>query len=229
MTQTTQFTIGAKALCSDGEAGTMTRVVIDPVAETVTHLVVEPDHQHAAGRLVPLSLVRSADGELHLDCTVAELEKLDLAEETHFVPDDGGYAPYGPGQTFTWPYYRGMGGAGMWAGGAGMGMGAGVGIAGGDEVVTTDSVPSGEVAVYRGDRVHATDGGIGHVRGLVIDATTHHVTHVLLHEGHLFSRKDVAVPIGAVTRIGETIQLDITRQQVEDLPPVDFDQREQTP
>ena len=35
MTRTTQFTIGAKAICSDGVGGTMTRVVIDPVAETV--------------------------------------------------------------------------------------------------------------------------------------------------------------------------------------------------
>ena len=228
MTQTTQFTIGAEASCSDGVCGEVTRVVIDPVAETVTHLVVQPKHQHATGRLVPLRLVQSTGADLHLDCTLAQFEKLDRAEETHFVPDDGGYSPYGPGQTLAWPYYRGLGGAGLWAGGAGMGMGIAGGMGAGNEMVTTDSVPSGDVAVYRGDPVHAIDGEIGHVRGLVIDAASHHVTHVLLHEGHLFSRKDVAIPIGAVTRIGDTIQLSITKRQVDDLPPVEYDRRDET-
>jgi hypothetical protein len=49
MTETTQFMIGAEARCSDGVCGEVTRVVIDPVAETVTHLVVEPKHRHVTG------------------------------------------------------------------------------------------------------------------------------------------------------------------------------------
>jgi hypothetical protein len=50
------------------------------------------------------------------------------------------------------------------------------------------------------------------------------VTHVLLQEGHLWGRKEVAIPIGAVTRVGDDgIELSITRQDVEDLPPVDID------
>ena len=65
--------------------------------------------------------------------------------------------------------------------------------------VTFDTVPLGEVAVRRGEQVHATDGPIGHVQGLVIDAGTHHVTHVLLQEGHLWGRKEVAIPISAVS------------------------------
>ena len=36
----------------------------------------------------------------------------------------------------------------------------------------------------------------------------------------MFGRKDVAVPIGAVTGVDENgIQLNITKQQVKDLPP----------
>ena len=224
MTQTTRFTIGADARCGDGVCGEVTRVVIDPVARAVTHLVVEPKHRHGAGRLVPVGLVRSGTGEIRLGCTIAEFDALDLAEETHFLPDDGGHSAYGPGQAFVWPYYGlagGMGaGASVWAGGATMGMGAAGGVAG---PVTTDTVPDGDLAVYRGDRVHASDGESGHVRGLVIDKASHQVTHVLLHEGHLFSRKDVAIPISAVTRIGDSIRLDITKQQVEDLPSVDLD------
>jgi sporulation protein YlmC with PRC-barrel domain len=77
--------------------------------------------------------------------------------------------------------------------------------------------------VQRGDRVHATDGEIGRVQGLVIDPGSHHVTHVLLQEGHLWGSKEVAIPIGAVTDVEAGIRLNITKQQVEDLPPVDID------
>jgi hypothetical protein len=51
----------------------------------------------------------------------------------------------------------------------------------------------------------------------------HHVTHVLLQEGHLWGRKEVAIPISAVTRVDDGIQLNITKQEVQDLPPVDID------
>ena len=46
---------------------------------------------------------------------------------------------------------------------------------------------------------------------------------MLLQEGHLWGRKEVAIPIGAVTGVGDGIRLSITRQQVRDLPPVDID------
>jgi hypothetical protein len=49
------------------------------------------------------------------------------------------------------------------------------------------------------------------------------VTHVLLREGHLWGRKEVAIPISAVAGIQDGIQLNITKQQVEDLPPVAID------
>jgi hypothetical protein len=58
------------------------------------------------------------------------------------------------------------------------------------------------------------------------------VTHVLLQEGHLFGRREVAIPISAVTRVdsnaypqadSDGVQLNLTKQQARDLPPVDID------
>jgi hypothetical protein len=46
---------------------------------------------------------------------------------------------------------------------------------------------------------------------------------VLLQEGHLWGRKDVAIPIGAVTGVDDGIQLSITKDEVQDLPAVDID------
>jgi hypothetical protein len=44
---------------------------------------------------------------------------------------------------------------------------------------------------------------------------------VLLKEGHLWGRKEVAIPVSAVTGYDGGIRLNITKQQVEELPPVD--------
>jgi hypothetical protein len=225
MADTSQFTIGSEASCSDGAAGRVSRVIVDPVAEKVTHLVVEPEHRRDSGRLVPLDLVDSAPAGIRLRCTRAEFEKLDPAEQSRFLPAISGYEDYGygEGQVDYWPYYRL--GAGMGVAGLGLGGGMGVGVGGGTRarMVTSNTVPPGEVDMCRGDRVHATDGDIGRVQGLVIDPSSRHVTHVLLQEGHLWGRKDVAIPIGAVASTVGGIHLTLAKQQVQDLPPVDAD------
>ena len=213
MAEPTPVTIGADVSCTDGDCGTVTRVVVDPVARTVTHLVVEPKHRIGLGRLVPLDLVDATAGEIRLHCTLAEFEKLDSAEETEFVPGTYGYAAYGPEQIISWPYY-GLGGVGV----------SGDALGGISQTATYDTVPLGEVEVRRGEHVHATDGSIGRVQGLVIDPRNHHVTHVLLQAGHLWGSREVAIPIGSVSGVdAEGIKLSVTKQQVQDLPPVDID------
>jgi|SRR5215472_3687161 len=212
MADTTPFTIGADARCADGICGEVSRVVVDPVARAVTHLVVEPRGRQGLGRLVPLDLVDVTGGAVRLRCTVAEFEGLDSAEETQFLPGTRGYAEYGPEQVLSWPYSS-LGGGPSVEGGT---------VTGVSETVTHDAVPLGEVAVRRGERVHAADGDIGQVEGLVIDSRNHHVTHVLLQEGHLWGRKDVAIPISAVTGAGDGIRLSLTKHDVQDLPPVDI-------
>jgi hypothetical protein len=92
-------------------------------------------------------------------------------------------------------------------------------LARGPPSVTYDTLPPGEAGVRGGEHVHAADGDIGQIQGIVIGSASHQVTHVLLQEGHVFGRKVVAIPIGAVTGAGENgIYLGITKQQVKDLP-----------
>jgi len=212
MAELMPFTIGATATGTDGECGTVTRVVVDPVARAITHLVVQPKHPYDASRLVPVDLVQARAGEIQLGCTLAEFELLDLAEETQFMPGISEDADYVQDQVLSWAYYD-----------LASGPGTPGGVAGVPQPVTYDSVPVGEVEVRRGEHVHATDGEIGRVQGLVIDRRTHHVTHVLLQEGHLWGRKEVAIPIRAVTGVEDGIRLNLSKQQVQDLPPVGID------
>jgi sporulation protein YlmC with PRC-barrel domain len=209
MSDTVEFRIGSDVSCTDGACGQLTRVVVDPVAQTVTHLAVEPAHRQGLARLVPVGSATPAADGIRLDCTMAEFEALGPAEETLFVPGTRGFAVYGPEQVLAWPYYQ-LGDTVMLPDEEGKTS----------ETVTTDTVPLGEVAVQRGAHVHATDGPIGQVQGLVIDAGSGHVTHVLLQEGHLWGRKQVAIPISAVTEFDDGIGLSISKHEVQDLPPV---------
>jgi sporulation protein YlmC with PRC-barrel domain len=204
MDQTRQFTIGAVARAADGVCGELKRVVVNPVSKTVTHLLIEPKHRQGLGRLVPLDLVDStANGEIRLRCTKAEFEQLDFAEETSFLPGVEEVGDYEAGDSFAWPYF-----------------GANASVP-----VTSVSVPVGEVSVRRGDHVRATDGDIGKVEGLVVESQGYHVTHVLLQEGHLWGRKEVAIPIASVVSVDNGIRLNITKQEVQDLPSIGVDRR----
>ena len=215
MSETTEFIIGSEVSCSDGACGELRRVIVDPIARTLTHLVVEPRHRRGTGHLVPIALAASTAKAIRLRCTSAEFEALTDAEETQFLPGASGQWGYGQQQMLSWPYY----GLGMRA----LGAGAGMGMAAGPEAITYDRVPVGEVQVRRGEHVHATDGAIGRVQGLVIDPSDHHVTHVLLDQGHLWGHKRVAIPISAVAGVDDGVRLHLTKDEVRDLPPVDLE------
>ena len=192
MAEETKFAMGATASCVDGPGGKVSRVIIDPATETVTHLVIEPKHRFGVGRLVPLDLVETTAGDIRLRCTVEEFGALEPAQETELVDDVTG--SLGLGGLNTPPPVP---------------------------VIIQDVVPLGEADVDRGEPVHALDGEIGRVQGFLVDPNDHRVTHVLLEEGHLWGRKKVSIPVSAVTGVENGIQLSLTRKQVEDLPPAD--------
>jgi sporulation protein YlmC with PRC-barrel domain len=89
--------------------------------------------------------------------------------------------------------------------------------------VSFAKLPLGDVDFRRGEHVAATDGSIGQVKGLVVDPSDHHVTHILLDEGHLWGEKTVAIPISAVKRLGEVIRVTLSRDEIRELPPVDVE------
>ena len=207
-------TIGADARGTDGICGKVTRLVVDPVAQAVTHLVIQPRHWPGLGRLVPLDLVDAATPkEVRLNCNRAEFDEFGSAEDTDFAPraNPDQYAGYSSEQMLMLPYYGRRAGEDMPS-------------ARDDEPAGAyGSLPPGEVGVRRNKPVYATDGEIGRVEGLVIDPGNHHVSHVLLQQGHLFGRRQVAIPISAVTGVVDSVQLNITKQQVDNLPPVNTD------
>jgi hypothetical protein len=170
-------------------------LIIDPAASVVTHLVITPGHQES-GRLVPVDLVDNTAGQVSVRCTLAEFDRLEHAAERKVV--------------------TGMEGVGGGLVGTGFQPNPGQ-----PRTVVEDLVPLGESDVGPGERVHAIDGEIGRVQGFLIDPGDRRATHVLLKEGHLWGRKEVAIPVSAVTGYDGGIRLNITKQQVAELPAVD--------
>jgi len=189
-----QFTIGARASCTDGHCGEVRRLIVDPATETVTHLVIQPGHRQEAGRLVPVHLVETTDGEIRLRCTRAEFDQLDHSAERDMVAGAGSPEIVERGS---------LSGAAL--------RGA---------TVLEDVIPVGEKEVGPGEQVHALDGEIGRVQGFLVNPGDDRVTHVLLLEGHLWGRKKVAIPMSAVTGVDAGIRLNLTKEQVGELPPV---------
>ena len=229
MTDPWEFKIGTDITCKDGECGILRRVIIDPVARSVTHLVVGPRHRTGKDRLVPIDLVETSAPRIRLGCTMADFALLEAAEETTTLLP-GATQPWETGfegpladeaeEELPLSYYE------LRTGGMGRGIG---GVSRGStgtppRTVSYDRVPAGDVQVRRAEHVYATDGPVGRVKGLVIDPKDHHVTHVLLAEGHLWGERQVTIPIGTVKGVeDDQLRLTLTKDQVRDLPPVEIE------
>jgi PRC-barrel domain len=159
---------------------------------------------------VPVELVDSVTSGVRLACTIVQFDALEQADEGRFVPGASGRWTYQQDQMVSFPYF-------------GLESGIGMGRAFSDPGEPTyERVPKDDVEVRRGEQVHATDGTIGRVRGLVVDPGDDKVTHVLLDEGHLWGEKRVAIPIGAVSDVAHGVRLTLTKDEVRDLPDVEL-------
>ncbi len=183
-----EFEVGADVRCTDGSAGKVAALIADPVARALAHIAVEPEHHPGDARLVPVGLVGAA--------SPASVELRCSLAELARLPEfsDIEFVPYvrqygDLGDSLAWPL-----------------------------PVIVDHVPPGEVEIRRHEQVHAADGAIGRVEGLVVDGEGR-ITHVLLQEGHFWDRKEVSIPIGSVDKIdADGIHVRLSKQEIEDLP-----------
>jgi hypothetical protein len=63
VTHNMEFPFGAEVECDDGMCGYLRALVVDPVADTVTYLIVGPEHGWGVGRLVPVDLVEATGAQ----------------------------------------------------------------------------------------------------------------------------------------------------------------------
>ena len=211
--------VGNRVRCTDGVYGELADIVIDPLEKRVAHLVVRPEQNKGEARLVPVKLAKGRDDEereIELGCTLDEAQGFESVHETAYLrlgerPAEDPDWDIGVEGVLALPYYAGQGYAGLESGYSTL-----------DSVTLDyDRVPKGEVEVRRASVVISTDGhSLGEVDGFVVDADQH-ITHFVLERGHLWGRKEVTIPIGAVASVeSDVVHLALSKDEVGALPAV---------
>ena len=209
--------IGNRVRCNDGVYGELADIVIDPLEKRVTQLVVKPEQSDGEARLVPIRLAKSGDDEqreIELECTLDEAQGFESVHEAAYLrlgesPAEDPDWDVGVEDVLAMPYY------------AGLDVGPYSGELDSNVTMYYDRVPKGEVEVRRASAViSADDHSLGEVDGFVVDADEH-ITHLVLERGHLWGRKEVTIPIGAVARVeSDVVYVALSKDEVGALPAV---------
>lgn len=202
----TDIPMGAEVICSDGGCGKLVCVLLNPVTEKVTHLVVKEQKQEKTEYVVPLDqVIESSPASIYIYCKTVELEEMQPFKETEFLPNT--IFSLGSTPSMLWPYDA-------------PGLGA--------IVLEHEHIPPDELAVHRGARVIATDGEVGKVDEFLIDPENGHITHLILREGHLWDQEDVTIPVAQIEHIEEdAVYLKIDKCAIEALPAIPLRRRKQ--
>lgn len=198
----TDIPMKAKVVCSDGPCGQSTNVILNPVNDKVTHFALRnkslPDNPT---RLVPAGMVASVTKQqITLTCSKGDVADMSPFIVSNFIAQSApGYA-YESGQAYHSQYV--------------------INDTAYDSVQEA-AVPVGEVEVHSSMHVQATDGKVGKLDALVLDPDSGSITHILLREGHLWDKKDVAIPMSEIKYSdGETVHIKLDKAAVKALPAV---------
>ena len=198
----TDIAINAKVECTDGPLGKTTNVIINPVTKKVTHIVVTdkglPDN---ATRMVPFAKVAGAThAKVSLNCSKADVANMPPFIESRVIRESVSGQAYSSGEAFVSQYvYNNTA----------------------YDVLPEEHVPAGELSICSGMRVAASDGRVGKLDELVLDRESGDITHLLMRKGHLWGKKEVAVPVSTVDCVdADTVHLKVDKAAVEALPSV---------
>lgn len=192
--------LNADLRCTDGEGGRAEALVLNPVTNVASHLVVEVKGLGRHQVLLPLSFVAESSAKhIAANCTRADLAQ--MAPFLKMVRMEGQGLDAMDAQALLGA--EGQSGAGFqdfsFAG------------AGSSEMIEVEAIADAEIVVRHGIAVEATDGKAGEVDGFSLDPQSGQITHLVLREGHLF-KKDVVIALDQIERIGEVaVNLNIAK------------------
>jgi len=201
----TDIPVYATVECADGHGGQTTYIVINPMTRQATHLVVQEWRPPRTERLVPIDEVTEITADkIHLRCTKDELAAMDPFVETEYIRVERPHY-----EDYAYMVSRYVPVTAEWV------------------PVKRERIPSGEVVVRRNAQVEATDGYVGRVGEILVDAETGEITHLVLREGHLWGQKEVTIPVSAIDRAWEdTVYLKLDQATIESMPAVPVRRRE---
>jgi hypothetical protein len=196
-----KFPLDVDVHCADGLCGRSTHIILNPVSEQVSHIVVKEYQPPGVERLVSVKLIASTAAEvILLSCTKEIFSKLEPFNQPDFIYTDVPQHATDPSLTLLWPFVVPV------------------------KRIVDDKVrriPPGELAVRRGARVRATDGWVGRVDEFIVGPVSGNITHLVLREGHPWKEKDITIPVDQIDHIKEnTVYLKIDKNTIASMPSV---------
>jgi sporulation protein YlmC with PRC-barrel domain len=200
--ETWDVPVEADVKCADGLAGHSRLVIINPIRRQVTHIVVEEKGYPYNAHLVPLGMIQESTPQLiKLRCTRHELAVRKLFVVVEYLRPGLSFAAYPPAAYWPWPYYSTREPSAL--------------------SLEHNPIPPGELAVYSGTQVKATDGQVGRVNELLVNPQSGHITDLVLREGHLWFQEDVTISVAQIDHIAQdTIYLKLDKRAINALPAV---------
>jgi sporulation protein YlmC with PRC-barrel domain len=189
----------AKVLCSGKVCGHITHIILNPVTNKVTDVVIRDYEIPRIERLIPVELItRSSSDTVQLDISQDRIVSFPSSRHTNFIKIKSS------SKSVTTPIYM------MWSY---------VTPQERSIPIESQSLPPEELAVRCNAHVKATDGRVGKVDEFMIDPHTGLITHLVLHEGHLWGQKNISIPVSAIQHIGkDTVRFTLDKKSIEKLP-----------
>jgi uncharacterized protein YrrD len=207
-----EFRIGRPVMAENGRAGTLDRLIFDPVTEQVRAVVVAQGGLLPHDVVVPLDRVLSADEEeVRVRGTVEEIAALEGFTQAQFTAPPEQWLPPADLSVGV-PYF--LFPASPYAVGA-FAPPAPVSTPA-DEAV--ENKPAGSVDLSAATEVFCTDGAAGTVDRVLTVGDSDRVTHLIVRRGTLLTR-EIAVPAELIATTDEqTVYLTISQQELDELP-----------
>jgi uncharacterized protein YrrD len=189
--------IYAGVACTDGPCGRVESVIVDPLADRVTHLVVRGRGAPHVEYLLPLDEVTAAeDDTVHVGRTRAALEALERFTDIIYVDQSDPRVLHKALHGATDDHVR-------WAEAR---PGPEMLVLGAEDVpVEHERIPPGEKVLHRSACVVANDGRIAELEAIVIDEGTGRLSGLVMKEGHLWARHEVTLPVAEIARIEDDV------------------------
>jgi uncharacterized membrane protein len=197
VSQIIDLPIGARVSCLDGLCGASEAVIIDPVTLAVTHVVIKLDTFPPRQYLVPLQRVLETTlDHIRLDCPKQALPQLEPFIETEFLSAAAETDQLEPSPAWSFAIPPRM-----------------------KTPIEHERLSGGELALFRGTLVEATDGSLGQLSAFLLNPGTAQITHLVLFESELAGKRALTLPVSAIEQIVEaTIYLKLGKGAIESLP-----------
>ena len=191
--------IKASVMCNEEDCGQTICVIVNPINDELTHVVVEDKEAPYQERIIPIELVEESTPKMiRLSCSKAEFQKMENFIEHRYIPAEKAYGVFPLVQKVYIPFST-------------------VSFKIAD--VARERVPDGGIAFHPGTLIEATDGEVGKVDEFLVDPVSEHITHLVMKEGHLWNKREIAIPASDIDHIEkDVVYLKISKTQIEALP-----------